>query len=182
MKEGVTMALKLSDVINQINELSDEQEAPNVVTNFVNDAIAEINVTCQTGFPEMVLAEDKTFMFPDKWVRMLIIPYGVGRVKQKDSSQFEYMDAYGQFMARVEEFRTQGVIPREHKELPLDTEVTMPDNSTVTSESGDTLYTISVNFNVPLADLKADNTDIDYSGSGFKSDILETPPYYSSRW
>jgi hypothetical protein len=103
-------------------------------------------------------------------------------VKQKDSSQFEYMDAYGQFMSRVEEFRTQGVIPREHKELPLDTQITMPDGSAVTSESGDTLYTISVDFNVPLADLKADNTDIDYSGSGFKSDILETPPYYGSRW
>jgi hypothetical protein len=176
------MALKLSDVINQINELSDEQEAPNVVTNFVNDAIAEINVTCQTGFPEMVLAEDKEFMFPNKWVRMLIIPYGVGRVKQKDSSQFEYMDAYSQFIARVEEFRTQGVIPVEHKELPLDTIVTMPDDTTVTSESGDTLYTISLDFGVVLADLKADNPDIDYSGSGFKTDILETPPYYGSRW
>lgn len=54
--------------------------------------------------------------FPEKWQRVLFIPFTVGRVKQVDSSQFEYSDSFKEFIANLETFRVKFEVPDEYKD------------------------------------------------------------------
>ena len=110
--------MNASQLIDEINELSDELEPNNIVLGFINDAIAKINIECDADFPFIRIDElnDDIDFIPEKWLRTLIIPFGVGRIKQRDSSQFEYTDAYTEFMENLEDFRNKVEIPEEYKD------------------------------------------------------------------
>jgi hypothetical protein len=115
-------SMNLVDMITHSNELADEQEAPTIVVQFVNDAIAQINIKCDANFPNASLNDSGTdYVLPEKWVRTLIIPFTVGRLKQKDSSQFEYTDAYVQFIDALAEFKTKYTIPDIYKDADSET-------------------------------------------------------------
>lgn len=103
--------MQLSQIIEEVNELADEQESPTVVTTFINDAIAKINIECESNFPSLSATSDDEPAFPEKWQRTLLIPFAVGRIKQRDSSQFEYSDAYSQFFDNLAEFKMKYTIP-----------------------------------------------------------------------
>jgi hypothetical protein len=107
--------VNLSEIVNRINILADEQESMDMVAGFVNDAIAKINIRLKANFPSLVLATDEP-IFPEKWQRALLIPFGVGRIKQWDSSQFEYTDAYNEFLANLEDMAAQYVVPELFKD------------------------------------------------------------------
>jgi hypothetical protein len=108
--------VKLSQIIKEANNLSDEQEAPEIVTSFINDAIAQINVHCDANFPFLDLTTDSEPAFPETWQRVLLIPFAVGRIKQKDSSQFEFTQAYSEFFSNLDNFKMKYIIPDAYKD------------------------------------------------------------------
>lgn len=114
------MALILSDVIRQIDNLSDESPDQDMVVDWINDALAEIGVEVKATFPEMSVSSlSATFPFADKWVRNMIIPYAAGRATQKEASQFQYRDYYGQFLTNLEKFVAQYTVPDIYKDADL---------------------------------------------------------------
>lgn len=118
--------MNISEIIDNINELADEQESTNVIIGFINDAIARVNIECDALFPSYSIEDtEEKFILPDKWTRTLIIPFGVGRVKQRDSSQFEYTDAYREFLENLDMFKVKYTIPEELKD-PDSNEGTYP--------------------------------------------------------
>lgn len=109
--------MELSSLIQAINNLADEQESPEIVTEFINSAIAKINIECNADFPFLSITNpSQEPAFPEKWQRALLIPFGVGRIKQLDSSQFEYSDAYNEFLVNLIDFKTKYVIPEQYKD------------------------------------------------------------------
>lgn len=107
--------MNVSELVTHINELSDEFEDPELVVQFINDAIAKINVECDSIFPSLTLTSEE-IPLPEKWIRALLVPFGVGRIKQRDSSQFEYTDSYNEFLANLEEFKARYEIPEEFRD------------------------------------------------------------------
>ena len=105
-------------LMQHINRVTDEDFELADMLGFINDAIQKINVEMGTLFPEIdetlperVYEQEEYTAFPDKWIRMLIVPFAAGRIKENDSSQFEYMDWYAQFDINLEKFRTGYTIP-----------------------------------------------------------------------
>ena len=109
------MSLTLSQLVTQINTLADEQESLTMIQGFVNDAIAKINIRLKADFPFLNAADDQP-AFPEKWQRALLIPFGVGRIKQYDASKFEYTDAYNEFLANLDEMAAGYVVPEQYKD------------------------------------------------------------------
>lgn len=104
--------MTLEELIEAANSLADDLIPDEEVQQFVNDAIAAINVEVNANFPSLIEMDDVP-AFPEKWQRMLIIPFTKGRIKEKDSSQFEWEVAYEQFFANLESFKLHYVIPDE---------------------------------------------------------------------
>lgn len=107
--------MTLEELIEAANSLADDLIPEDEVQEFVNDAIAAINVEVGANFPFLLENEDVP-AFPEKWQRMLIIPFTKGRIKEKDSSQFEWEVAYEQFFANLESFKVQYEIPDDYKD------------------------------------------------------------------
>lgn len=106
----------IEDLVEQINTLADEDYEPEIVINYINDAIANINAECDANFPFIdTTFYDEYTAIPDTWQRILFIPFALGRIKQMDSSQFEYQDAYSEFYTNLNRFRNHYVIPDEYK-------------------------------------------------------------------
>lgn len=110
------MSLTLTELAKEINTLADEQESVTMIQGFVNDAIAKINIRLKADFP-FLKAPSESPVFPEKWQRTLLIPFGVGRVKQYDSSKFEYTDSYSEFLVNLEEMAASYIVPEEYKDL-----------------------------------------------------------------
>lgn len=109
--------MEINTAITQINNISDEQELPEIVLGFINDAISRINIECDANYPTYEPQDiTQELPLPEKWIRALIIPFGVGRVKQRDSSQFEYTDAYSEFMENLNQFKHKYEIPEEYQD------------------------------------------------------------------
>lgn len=109
--------MNLSDLVQNINLLADEDFETSEVVIFLNDAISRINIECSSNFPLITGSDTAYTAFPDKWQKTLLVPFGVGRLKQLDSAQFEYTDAYNEFINNLIEFRSKYTIPEEYKDL-----------------------------------------------------------------
>lgn len=110
--------MNLSQLIEVVNDLSDEYHESKIVTASLNDAIAKINVEVGANFPYLNLTDSNTEYagFPEKWQRTLLVPFAVGRSKQKEGSQFEYTDAYTEFVNNVTLFKSKYPIPDEYRD------------------------------------------------------------------
>lgn len=110
--------MNLDDLAREINTLADEDYELEIVVSYINDAIAAINIECDTIFPNFDLNDpSKEYTaFPEKWQRTLLIPFAVGRLKQLDSSQFEYTDAYNEFLTNLAKFRRRFSVPEAYKD------------------------------------------------------------------
>lgn len=107
----------LSDFIAHANDIADESESNRTITNFLNDAIAKVNAECSANFPFMDYAIlDAEVPLPETWVRVILLPFAAGRIKTKDSSQFEYSDLYAEFMTGLANFKASYIIPDEFKD------------------------------------------------------------------
>lgn len=114
--------MEVMRLINHINLVTDEDFEIMEVIGFINDAIAKINVRTKANFPFIPddLPKENMYQFeeydaiPDTWQRMLFVPFAAGRIKENDSSQFEYLDWYQQFQVDLEEFKGSYDIPEEY--------------------------------------------------------------------
>lgn len=109
--------MKLGDIAAAANLVADEDYSTSQVVQFVNDAIAKINILCSANFPFMSSTDSNNYGgFPEKWQRTLFVPFVVGRMKTVDGSQFEYSDNYGEFNTALELFKTKYQIPDMYKD------------------------------------------------------------------
>lgn len=110
--------MNLSQLIEKVNDLSDEYHESKIVTAFLNDAISKINIEAGANFPYLNLTDSNTEYagFPEKWQMTLLVPFAVGRGKQKEGSQFEYSDAYNEFVNNLTVFRSKYKIPEEYQD------------------------------------------------------------------
>lgn len=107
--------MNLRELIDGSINLADDMLPDDEVTGFVNDAISAINIEVDANFPFLKEMDDEP-IFPEKWQRMLIIPFVKARIKEKDSSQFEWEIGYEQFFNNLRDFSTKYTIPDEYKD------------------------------------------------------------------
>lgn len=115
--------MEFPTLMKHINRVTDEDMELEDILGFINDAIQKINIECDAIFPEIeeglnakVYEQEEYTAFPDKWIRMLIVPFAAGRIKEYDSSQFEYVDWYRQFDLNLIKFKSGYVIPEEYRD------------------------------------------------------------------
>lgn len=110
--------MNLEKLIELGNSLADDQIPVEQVHEFVNDAIAAINIEVGSKFPMLTEMTDEP-VIPEQWQRMLLVPYTKARIKEQDSSQFEWEIGYEQFFENLLQFKKQYDIPEEY----VDTEI-----------------------------------------------------------
>lgn len=108
--------MNLEQIIAAANSLADDSLPEEEVKEFVNDAIAAINIEVNANFPFLVEMDEEP-VIPEKWQRMLIVPYVKARIKEKDSSQFEWEVGYEQFFTNLAEFTSQYTVPLEYLDV-----------------------------------------------------------------
>lgn len=106
--------MKASEIATHANNLTDESYSFNELMGFINDGLAEINIELNANFP-FVTVNDEEIAFPETWQRVTLVPYVGAKIKQKDSSQFEYMDLYGQFQKGLSTMKAKYTVPDEYK-------------------------------------------------------------------
>lgn len=119
--------MEVMKLINHINLATDEDFEILEVIQFINDGIARINVEVSANFPfieddlpnESMYQFEEYDAFSDSWQRQLLIPYAAGRIKENDSSQFEYTDWYNQFERNLKQFKEKFVIPERYKDTSV---------------------------------------------------------------
>lgn len=180
----------VGDLVRMANALADEQEPASMVVDFLNDAISRVNIEMKTTFPLMTLEDTESRAhIPEKWQRTLLVPFAVGRIKQRDSSQFEYSDAYTQFLEALADFKSKYIVPVEYKELMPGQVIQLSevDHDEYISESGDSLYTVAEQYELDVKDLLELNDpeflEFDF-GTFVKSDIYDQPalPWLGGSW
>lgn len=113
--------MEIMKLVNHVNLATDEDFELMEVIAFMNDAIARINVETEALFPfiddelpdEELYALEEYDAIPDHWQRMLFVPFAAGRIKENDSSQFEYVDWYQQFEFQLSKFKQNYEVPLE---------------------------------------------------------------------
>lgn len=110
--------MEYQKIIAHINLATDEDFEFQEVLAFINDAVAKINIECGAIFPfadiEFDLPIDEYPALNETWIRSLIVPYAAGRIKENDSSQFEYTDWYAQFDLNLQKFKSNYNIPEKY--------------------------------------------------------------------
>lgn len=110
--------MELLKLVAHVNLATDEDFELMQVIGFINDAIAKLNIDAGTLYPFVddtlqidQYAQEEYTDLPETWIRTLIVPYASGRIKENDSSQFEYLDWYGQYDANLVQFKANYNIP-----------------------------------------------------------------------
>jgi hypothetical protein len=108
--------MNLSQLIAHAGDIADETASVLKGTEYVNDAIAKINMKAKANFPFMDAGNPNgEFVFDETWQRVMLVPFVAGRIKTKDSSQFEYTDFYQEFLDGLENFISDYLIPEQYK-------------------------------------------------------------------
>lgn len=109
--------MDIGTLTTTVNTISEESFTSDQVTMFANDALARINIESQANFPFYATSDPADYTaFPEKWQRALVIPFVMGRIKQVDSSQFEYTDSFKEFMSNLVLFKAKFPIPDAYKD------------------------------------------------------------------
>lgn len=106
--------MNVEQVVEHAGDIADETITLSRGMEYINDAIAKINIKTKAKFP-FVSNSDDVFVFDETWQRALIVPFVAGRIKTKDSSQFEYEDFYSEFLDALADFKADYMIPEELK-------------------------------------------------------------------
>lgn len=106
--------MKASEIATQANTLTDENHDFQTLLGFINDGLAEINIELNAAFP-FCTSNDEEIAFPETWQRSVLVPYVGAKIKQKDSSQFEYMDLYNQFSINLNKMKAKYTVPDEYQ-------------------------------------------------------------------
>lgn len=97
----------LQKIINNSNLYTDENLEDSSMLSFANSAIAKINTTCKTNFPEFASTVEDYTSFPDKWLMSMISPFMSYSVKVNDSSLNEADRFFQSFMIELDKFENQ---------------------------------------------------------------------------
>ncbi|MGG4267432.1 hypothetical protein [Peribacillus simplex] len=108
----------VAEIIEAVNTLADEQSPTNQIILWLNNAIARINMEANAKFP-FIKTETETPAIPDEWHFLLLVPYATARIKQMDSSQFEYRDLFDEFETNLKAFVFLYPIPDEYKNAEI---------------------------------------------------------------
>lgn len=109
--------MNIGSLTTVANAQAEESFSSSQVVEFANDAIARINIECGANFPFMNASDAEEYTgFPEKWQRTTILPFVVARMKQVDSSQFEYNDSFSEFANGLATFKMKYTIPDEFKD------------------------------------------------------------------
>lgn len=112
--------MEYQKLVAHINLVSDEDFEFREVLGFINDAIAKINIEVGAIFPlideafDLPIDEYPLDAISETWQRQLLVPYAAGRIKENDSSQFEYTDWYGQFDINLQQFKNLVTVPDKY--------------------------------------------------------------------
>lgn len=108
--------MNITQLTEQVNRVTDESFPVDFIVSFLNDGIAAINIECESQFPFLDSSNAEAEpAIPETWQRMLLVNYAAARVKQNDSSQFEYSDLYAQFEHALSKFKSSYNIPEEYR-------------------------------------------------------------------
>ena len=168
------------EIIRLANSLADDQIGDDEVLAFVNDALAEIGRETNASFPVLETKYDEP-VIPDKWQRILLVPYAKARIKEKDSSQFEWEAAYSQFYNNLTDFRSSYVIPDAYKDLEGGSSIIVGGENMVV-DSGDTLATIAKQNQTTVDALISENPHLKFATSYSESSILTRPGFWQFPW
>lgn len=105
----------VSEAISKIGVLADEGAADNEIIMWINDALSDIGREVKATFPRIVAATD-TLPLENKWCDLLIVVFAAARNKQKEASQFEYRDLYGQYLTALTDFASKYIVPDIYKD------------------------------------------------------------------
>lgn len=109
--------MKLQDLLDQANAVSDESLTFAEAYTFFNDCIARINIELDSNFPFYTATDTAAVPpIPDKWQIALFVPFVSARIKQVDASQFEYSQHFSEFFNNLAEFKMKYIVPDEYKE------------------------------------------------------------------
>jgi hypothetical protein len=109
--------MKLSEIMEEANLITDESIDYQTILSFINQAISRINSEADSMFPYYTMNDSAaTPPFPEKWQRNLLIPFVAARIKQQDSSQFEYNDLFGEFERNLVDFKAKYIVPVAYKD------------------------------------------------------------------
>lgn len=171
--------MQLTELIKQVNDLIDDSLSSDQITGWLNAGLAEVGSQVNAVFPVLSLNDSTgSPAIPDKWQRILLVPYAAAKAKQQDSSQFEYMDLYNQYSANLEDFRVKYDPPLKYRELAYGQDITLPNDDVYTTESGDTLDKIATdNTTTVQAILDVVGQEITYYGDQSEANIFDTAPY-----
>lgn len=110
--------MKLIDVLNQANTITDESFAFSDAVHFINNAITKINVVCGAKYPIYTATDTNVILpLPDKWAQALLVPFVCFRIKQVDSSKFEFEAFYSEFLENLSLFEMKYTIPTEYVDV-----------------------------------------------------------------
>lgn len=110
------MAWTVQEMVAHINLVTDESFSQPQVVSFINDGISQVNVYAESVFPMITDSMVEYTAIPEHWQRQLFVSYAAARIKQNDSSQFEYSDWFSQFQANMVEFEAKFTVPDEFKD------------------------------------------------------------------
>lgn len=109
--------MDIGTLTTTVNTISEESFTSSQIAMFANDALARINIESQANFPFVSESDPADYTaFPEKWQRALVIPFVMGRIKQVDSSQFEYSDSFKEFMSNLTLFKAKFPIPDAYQD------------------------------------------------------------------
>lgn len=170
--------MNVTQLIAAVNSLGDDQIDDNTIMSWLNDAIAEINKEADCQLPFFTSVSD-TPIINETWQRLLLIPFAVGRMKQQDSSKFEYDDHYMKFQDNLSTFVMQYEIPLQYRNLVTGSIFSLPNGSRYKVASYETLGTIATaNSTTVQAILDANpNGEVQYQGNGYNSSIYNEPTF-----
>lgn len=104
--------MKVIELVGHVNRLTDEDFDAATIVPFLNDGMAAINAECNANFPYLQIEDTEAEpVISEKWQRLLLCVFAAGRVKENDSSQFEYVDFYNQFDQKLLDFKASYKIP-----------------------------------------------------------------------
>jgi hypothetical protein len=104
--------MTLNDLLASANAVTDDALTFDAAFHFINDCIAKINIECDSIYPTYTANDSNaTSPLPEKWQTALFVPFISAKIKQMDSSKFEFDEYFNEFNDNLTTFKQKYTIP-----------------------------------------------------------------------